>query len=122
MPQHDLDEPAPSEVMRIPLLPDNFSPVRTSSEHEEAIESVVKPQISTVSANGTHIDSPSAMSEVTDNHAVDLNPYILTSQVTNAASKMTGMAPEQLKDKGMIRELWNGLVDDVFGARKVSAA
>lgn len=82
MPRHSLEETAPPEVMRTPLLPHNFFPPRTGEGLQEAIESVVRPEISTVSADGTHIESPSAMSEVTDNHAAELDPYDLTKQVT----------------------------------------
>ena len=62
------------------------------------------------------------MSEVTDNHAIDLNPFNLTTQVTNAASRMTGVPAEKLKEPGMIKELWNGLLDDLLGAKKVAKA
>lgn len=100
MPQIELDTPRQSEIMRVPILPDNSTAPGRSAE---AAESVIRPEILTVSANGTHIDSPSAMYEVVDNHAVELSPFDLTNKVTTAAteaaSKMTGMSTKRLKSR-----------------------
>lgn len=110
--------------MRIPLLPDNYAAARRHDE--QVIEPVIRPEISTVSANGTYIDSPSPMSDVTDNDSVDMDPFDLTSKVTNAAvigaSKVTGMPIQKLKEKGAVKELWAGLIDDVFGSSKLAKA
>ncbi|KAL8731317.1 MAG: hypothetical protein Q9166_003541 [cf. Caloplaca sp. 2 TL-2023] len=118
MPQHTLEEAAPPEVVRIPLLPHNFS----KTSYEEAVESVVRPQISLVSANSTHIESPSAMSEVTDNHAVDLDPFDLTSKVTAAASQMAEAPMEKIREAGTMRELWGGLMDDLLNSKPMPRA
>ncbi|KAL8736365.1 MAG: hypothetical protein Q9181_002442 [Wetmoreana brouardii] len=116
MPQHTLEEAAPPEISRIPLLPHNFFPPRTSESLQEAVETVVRPEISTVSADSTHIESPSAMSEVTDNHAIELDPYNLTNKVTAAAAKI---AEAPMKEVGTIRALWGGLLDDLFGSKRI---
>lgn len=119
MPQFELEEPSHPEILRIPLLPNNYSSPPDDRTAPEAITPVIRPEISTVSADSTHIDSPSAMSEVTDNHAMVLDPYNLTSKVTAAAAKMTGV-PE--KEPGLIRELWTSILDDVFGSKKLTKA
>ena len=79
-----------------------------------------------MSANGTHIDNPSAMSEVTDNHAIEISPFDLTSQVTNAAttatSKMTDVAAEKLEERSVFREFWSGFVDDLLGGKSMVKA
>ncbi|KAL8787775.1 MAG: hypothetical protein Q9195_007606 [Heterodermia aff. obscurata] len=121
MPQYELIQEAPPEVMRIPLLPTNFFPSRSSHAHQEAVESVIRPEISTVSADSTHIASPSAMSEVTDNHAIELDPYDLTAKVTAAAKKMGELPADKLREAGVVKELWMGLLDDLMG-RKVGRA
>ncbi|KAL8812946.1 MAG: hypothetical protein Q9200_000643 [Gallowayella weberi] len=118
MPQHSLEEAAAPEVIRIPRLPHNFS----KANQEEAEERVVRPQISLVSANSTHIESPSAMSEVTDNHAAELDPYDLTNKVTAAASAMAEAPLEKIREAGTIRQLWSGLIDDLFGSKPLSRA
>ena len=84
----------------------------------------MRPEISTVSADGTHIDSPSAMSEVTDNHAVEMDPYDLTGVVREAGKKaaevvgVEGLKAKVVKEKGVVSELWSGFVDDLMGPRK----
>ncbi|KAL9073204.1 MAG: hypothetical protein Q9161_003036 [Pseudevernia consocians] len=116
-PQYELRKPANNEIMRIPILPFNSTaPARS----DEALESVIRPEITTASANGTHIESPSAMSDVTDNPGPDLDPFDLTTTVTTAASKATGVPIEKLQAPGVVQELWNGLLDDILGARKTA--
>ena len=85
------------------------------------MESVIRPEISTVSADSTHIASPSAMSEVTDNHAIELDPYDLTAKVAAAAKKMGELPADKLREAGVVKELWMGLLDDFMG-RKVGRA
>lgn len=120
MPQHELEPPRSTDIMRMPILPQNDN---TPARNNEALESVVRPEISTVSANGTHIDSPSSMHEVTDNHAIELSPFDLTDKVSNAATaaavQMTGMSAERLKEPGVVQELWDGILDDILGSKKL---
>ncbi|MCJ1470544.1 hypothetical protein MMC07_009190 [Pseudocyphellaria aurata] len=122
MPQFQLAETSHPEVLRIPLLPDNSSPLRNDEDHGEAVESVIRPEISTVSADSTHIDSPSAMSEVTDNHSMELDPYDLTSKVTAAAAKVAQVPEENPTEPGWVKEIWNGFLDDLFGSGKHAKA
>ena len=122
MPKYEIMTPKQPEIMRIPLLPNNFFPPRRSDAHQEAVEPVIRPEISTVSADSTHIASPSAMSEVTDNDAIELDPYDLTSKVTAAAAKMAGMPVEKLKEPGAVREIWDGFLDDLLGSKKLARA
>ena len=84
------------------------------------MEPVIRPEISTASADGTH--NVSAMSEVTDNHAMELDPYDLTTKVNMSAAKMYKSLPEQPKAHGMIQTFWNGLLDDLLGAKKLVKA
>lgn len=122
MPQHTLEEATPPEIQRIPLLPHQSLTPRMNEGLGESIDSVIRPEISTISANSTHIESPSAMSEVTDNHAIDLDPYDLTSKVTAAANRTAEDAMDKIKEAGTVRQLWSGLLDDLFGAKRLSKA
>ena len=117
MPQYTLTGAAPPEVIRTPLLPHNDSP----TGHKDPDESVIRPQISLVSADSTHIESPSAMSEVTDNSAFDM-PLDLTNKMTAAALKMTEVPMEQMGEAGILRQLWTGLMDDLFGPKPIPRA
>ena len=122
-PKESLDAPQTISVMRVPILPNNYSERDLSHHHEPMVEPVIRPEISTVSANGTHIDNPSAMSDVVDNHAADIDHFDLTKHVANAASKVADAGAEQIENKGgSMRSLWEGLMDDIFGERKVTHA
>ena len=123
MPQYELESPRQNEIFRVPILPSNSTaPVQV----DEVAEPVHRPEITTVSADGTHIDNPSAMSEVTDNHALDLSPFDLTSKVTNAAatatSKTTGLPKQQLKQSGVVQEFLSGLWNAIFAEKKSAKA
>lgn len=122
MPRFEIEEQVYPEIRRIPLLPDNYSNDDAKAARQEAMtETVVRPEISTVSADGTHIDCPSAMSEVTDNHAIELDPYDLTNKVkAAAAATMESMRLEELKEPGVLAELWNSLLDDLLGSKKLA--
>lgn len=120
-PQADVQLPSLPEVMRPPLLPDNDSPPPgIGAPDQDAIEPVIRPEISTVCADGTHIDTPSAMSEVTDNHAAELDPYDLSSKVTAAGAKVTDQAKKKVEDPGSVKAVWSGLLDDLLGEKKFS--
>lgn len=107
------------EVTRIPLLPDTETPHSdTKSPEEQQVGRVIRPEISIVSGDGTQLDMPSAMSEVTDNHAAELDPYDLTSKVHAAASKGPAQASKPQEEPGSVKAIWNGLLDDLFGERK----
>ena len=107
------------EVTRIPLLPDTETPhSERETPEEETIGRVIRPEISIVSGDGTQLDMPSAMSEVTDNHAAEIDPYDLTSKVHAAASKGPGQTTKPVEEPGSFKAVWNGILDDVFGERK----
>lgn len=121
MPHFEIEGQIYPEIRRIPLLPDNHSNEGAKAARQEIMmETVVRPEISTVSADGTHIDCPSAMSEVTDNHAIELNPYDLTNKVKAAASTMAIRQIEKVKEPGLLAEIWNSLLDDLLGSKKLA--
>ena len=130
MPQEMLRPPPEPEIFRVPLLPDNSTPPveHTNNAHQDVrSESVIRPQISTMSANGTHIDSPSAMSDVTDNHALEMDVFDLTKKVghaaTAAATTVAGISTKEIeKQKGVLGELFSGMLEDVFGSKRIVKA
>jgi len=82
-----------TSVMRVPILPNNYSERDMSERHEPMV----------------------------DNHAADIDHFDLTKHVTNAASKVVDAGTEQIETNGgAMRSLWEGLMDDVFGERKVA--
>ncbi|KAJ5176301.1 uncharacterized protein N7482_002178 [Penicillium canariense] len=97
---------------RVPILPDMTSHHDTPSPSAP----LMKPQIYTVS--GGDISAASAMSEVVDNHAVDIDPFSLTeavgrSRIGEELAKQNGAG----KEPGVVKELWAGFLDDVLGPK-----
>lgn len=46
----------------------------------------------------------------------------VTNAATAAASKVTGVPEEDLKDPNVFQQLWSGLLDDVIGGKKLAKA
>jgi hypothetical protein len=94
----------------------------------------MKPEIYTVSGGELGSGNASAMSEVVDNHAVDIDPYELTETVERArkrgaaASAGLGLGGEGAgasSNSGggagdVVAELWGGFLDDLLGSKKQS--
>lgn len=116
MPHYTHERPPAPEVMRIPLLPDNYAPDRDSVPLQEAVEPVIRPQIETASADWDNKVSP--MSEVTDNHAADIDPFNLTTEVGKAAKKVMNVGEKTVvKEAGMVQQVWRGFVEDFRGVK-----
>lgn len=68
-------------------------------------------------------NGPSPMSEVVDNDAADINPFDLTEQVGRARRRAVSSAEAAGgggEEGGVVKELWGGFMDDVFGKGKGS--
>jgi hypothetical protein len=72
----------------------------------------MQPEIYTVSATGTHIHAPSAMSEVTDSNTIDFQG--MAERVAQNISK-----PMEAGE-GMVRQIWTGLMEDILGPKRGS--
>lgn len=82
----------------------------------------MKPQIYTVAGTGTDV-AASAMSEVVDNVAVDIDPFSLTeavgrSRVGEELRRRENGGASVSKETGVVRELWSGFLDDVLGPKQ----
>lgn len=81
----------------------------------------MKPQVYTVSGAGADV-AASAMSEVVDNHAIDIDPFSLTEAV--GRSRVGEELKRQMNgssEPGVMRELWAGFLDDVLGPKQSPA-
>lgn len=91
---------------------------------------VIRPEISTAALESTHVHAPSAMSEVTDNAAMHLDPFGLTETVHEAAKEGARGLNAMLgrdggvsnREPGVLKAVWNGFLDDLFGAPKLRVA
>lgn len=74
----------------------------------------MRPQVYTVSGEGADV-SVSPMTEVVDNHSVDIDPFSLTEAV--GKSRFEAELQQQrkaAKEPGVVRELWTGMWEDIF--------
>jgi len=116
LPAFDADNQEASAI-RVPLLPTNFFPPRTGAHaHEGPDAAVMKPTISTMSADTSNIH---AMSEVHDNSAAPIDFHAMAESVVKVTNKIK--AP-LVDESGIMKTLWNGLVEDIRGTTKKAAA
>lgn len=64
------------------------------------------PEINLIAADSTHIATPAAFSEVTDN---------LSFEGVAGVVKKTGQKVGE--EVGELRQIWGGLLDDILGAK-----
>lgn len=76
----------------------------------------MRPVISTVSADTTYFHAPSALSDVTDNSAIDFQG--LTNAVNSAASRLRPSS----ETESTLKKVWNGFLDDVLGPKPAGFA
>ena len=101
MPSLSYVEDTDGIIRNIPLLPDNFSPERSASQPVLDTEPVIMPQISVATLESDVV----AMGESEGGKVADA----------------LGLTKEVEKEVGVIKEVWRGVVDDLFGAKKVTA-
>ncbi|KAL1994361.1 hypothetical protein VTN49DRAFT_3030 [Thermomyces lanuginosus] len=99
---------------RMPIPPDAALSYSRSSA---PTSSPMKPEIHAVSEIASDT-SASPMTEVVDNHAMEIDPFRLTETVGRSRDgehyqRQNGT--RQAKQKGVIGELWSGMVEDLLG-------
>ncbi|EAS33117.3 uncharacterized protein CIMG_04141 [Coccidioides immitis RS] len=113
---------ATSGFPRMPVPPDAYA-------HFEAAGASgtlpMKPQIYSIGGASSDGSEPSPMAEVVDNYALEINPYNLTETVNRsrlAASSLDAAKSQEsaIGVKGMIKGLWNAMLDDALGPKQNS--
>lgn len=111
----DVPEPPPKNPfskLRVPLLPDNYTPNRSAdSGHalEELDPAIPGPEISIIASHPEDV-VPATISEVVGNDGVEVD----ITQLTGVFSKNS---EKEVKEPGILSELWSGLVDDILGPK-----
>jgi hypothetical protein len=106
----------PFSKLRVPLLPDNYTPDRSAdSAHamESLDEAVPRPEILIVASHPEDV-APAAMTEVVGNDGVEQDIDELTKSFKHDV--------EEIKEPGILKELWSGFVDDLLPPKKPKAA
>ncbi|KAK7972968.1 hypothetical protein PG996_007190 [Apiospora saccharicola] len=110
LPNFNFMESSASEgSLRVPLLPDNYS---VAYAPEAADEPVAMPEISIVAAHPENV-SPAALTEVEGMTMDGIELKFAHENTKYGASTTESSYSEQ--GSGMIKGMWNGLLDDVFG-------
>ncbi|KAJ5614339.1 hypothetical protein N7528_007993 [Penicillium herquei] len=102
--------------LRVPVLPD----LSSHGVSQTPSAPPMKPQIYTVAGSGADV-AASAMSEVVDNHSVDIDPFSLTeavnrSQVGEELQRQANGSTST--ESGVVKDLWTGFLDDVLGPKQ----
>ncbi|KAI7485580.1 hypothetical protein KC357_g2873 [Hortaea werneckii] len=105
-PDHNVD--ANLLAMRVPIIPDNYSPPRTGAHAPEVEEMVVfKPQIVTASADAVYLP----MADLSDGHAMNVDFHSMADRVASNLRRMRLPVEQQA---GMMKQLWSDMIDDLF--------
>ena len=108
----------------IPAPPDAYAHRAGSPGPSSPPPSGMKPEIHYVGEMSSD-NGPSPMSEVVDNDAADINPFELTEQVGRArryaVASSSSPSQAQVGDEGVVKELWGGFMEDVFGKKTSSS-
>lgn len=101
-----LDAASSEPALRVPLLPDSFTVAHAPETPDAPLPS---PQISVVAANPDDVMPVSPLTEVEGMGADGVELGFVHG--------LEGKEPER-EEGGMIRDLWKGLMEDVFGEQK----
>jgi len=99
----------PFAKLRVPLLPDNYHPDRSPgsvSALETLDEALPGPQISIIASHPENV-APASISEVVGNDGLDVDIKQLS----------VGFSETPVRESGVLKELWSGLVDDILGPK-----
>lgn len=95
------------EIIRIPILPENYS-YSAREAHVEDPEAVMKPEISTASADAVF----SPVADLGDGHSLNIDFHAMADRVAMNL-KEAKVSPEE--QASMMKQIWNDMVDDMLG-------
>ncbi|QIW97080.1 hypothetical protein AMS68_002598 [Peltaster fructicola] len=106
---HDVDPAA--QMMRVPILPDNYNPPRTGAHAAEAEMVVHKPEINAMSLDSVFLP----MAELHDGHAMGVDFHAMADRVAANVRNLKAPVEEQAS---MMKQLWNDMIDDMLSIGK----
>jgi hypothetical protein len=101
----------PLSALRVPLLPDNYAPDRSvgsAHAHELPDQPLLRNEISVIAAHPETVAVASAMTEV-----VSMAEELSLADLTKPFAERV----EEVKVRGVLRSLWEDLMDDVLGEK-----
>ena len=113
----EIDGAAARADPQIPIL----SEIYTHYDATQTQSTPMKPQVYTVSGGAADI-SASPMTEVVDNHSVDIDPFSLTETVGKSRfGQELNRQQNGTSEPGVVRELWSGFLEDLLGPKQQRA-
>lgn len=106
--------PDPPELFRVPILSATEGSNRSILEIEGEDVVVMKPEISTMSADAVFLP----MSEFTDGHAMNIDFHAMADRVAAGLKRMQVPVEEQAS---MMKQIWGDIVDDMLAATKAGS-
>jgi hypothetical protein len=113
----EIDTPPSRSDPRFPILSDIYK-YYDPSKQSITSDPPMKPQVYTVSGEDV---AASPMSEVVDNHSMDIDPFSLTETVGRSRfgeELQRHQNGSQAKEPGVVRELWSGFLEDLLGPKQ----
>ena len=111
------EQPVSNYALRVPLLPDNFSPDRANLDGhapEVADGPLASPQIVVVAAHPEDVVAASALTEV-EGMGIDGVELNFAHTPLAGGATASSKSSEDGSSNGMIRDLWKGLMEDLSG-------
>lgn len=97
-------------IVRVPMI----GPTTTTT-HDAPEPEVMRAQIVSLSADSNH----SAISDLHDNNAMPIDFHAVTDRVAAVASRIKEETSANIVDDGgALKQLWNGLIEDIVGPKK----
>ncbi|PWY93715.1 hypothetical protein BO94DRAFT_532647 [Aspergillus sclerotioniger CBS 115572] len=114
----EIDGAAARADPQIPIL----SEIYTHYDATQTQSAPMRPQVYTVSGGAADV-SASPMTEVVDNHSVDIDPFSLTETVGKSRfGQELNRQQNGSSEPGVVRELWSGFLEDLLGPKQQHAA
>lgn len=118
-----------NETLLIPILPHSAdsagAPLRphlssSAPSPPPAEAEVMKPEISSMSADAVYLP----MSELSDHHAENVDFHAMAERVAEGVRRLEGRDTGGTREEraSVMKEIWNSLVDDMFGMRVGASA
>lgn len=121
LPMVESESEVSGPAITVPLLPQTYTSRHVKQADPEIV--VIRPMIVTASADS----NASAMSDVHDNSAVEIDFHGLADRLSSATAAFQRSVTrhrgnEVETGQSTLKQLWNGLLDDMLGARKGATA
>lgn len=98
--------------MRVPIIPTLDGRTAKHAAFSPEVETVVmKPQINTMSADAVYMP----FSDSADGHAMNIDFHAMADRVAVNLRKMARPVEQQA---GIMKQIWNDMVDDAMGLKK----